>query len=574
MGIKITSAQEAGIGRLTPGAIPEGLARPVPLIRTGVGLDVAQGLTELAGTVVSAQIQAKAKAVKQAGLDRAMLDNSINKIKVSVANLDLAKTKGRLTESLDILKTSDLSVVEYRNAFNKLVETTTKDLNALIPPDLKTEFDTKFLTFRTKVQSNFADFLTKKVNDTLISDADTLLSNLELSSAAIKGFEDETITEANKLIDGLPEDKTVKVARKAKFANAVRTNQIKNRFASGSPEQLLVDLNAKTESGGFAKFKGISSSSRILFKEQARSAIANNRGFSIANDIWDKQGAKDKMDIIDIEKITDAARRKTTNEKSAKVAVARLKERNIIHNQAREAVIKANKAAIWEAFDGGVDSGQILRMPEFIELPAKDRINIENEMIKISDAQNKPDTFALRVKQVERFQELARDPGKLRSADLRAEFRNKSLSESDFNALTIMEDTGSLKSVKSKAAFKILLDSKNDNLFNTDEITNAKVYADHVKQLQDFIIAHPNGDPFKFVRELLKPVEIDAMNWLFDLFASGSPSKDAATRAKAEKIRSLKGKVLDTATAQRFLNEANGNRDEAERNARKAGFNF
>lgn len=568
MAIKIPGAAEVGLGRKTPGAIAEGLARPVPKIRTGVGLEIAQAGVRLAGAVVAEQ------RVEQEKIEKTQREEAVSRAKIANMGFQGAIISG----SKDIIARKDLDIEGKRSELNILLQNVEGDFNKIIPGDLQPQLAVDLARTGFTVRNNFDDALAIQVKDARVADMETALREVETFSSENPGFESDVKRQAHILIDASPESATQKVERKARIDRVVDSNTIKNELVLGDPKVVLERLREKTESGAFANYKGLLSADRTAFTSQAQDAATVNTGFKMANDLWDTQGPKDKFDLVDIEKLTETVRGRATSERAAKAAVTRLRERATLHNQARNATITSHKATIWEAYDKGVKSAGILKMPEFTDLPAPERLAIQNELATISGRMSKAETLTLKADQRDRYDELVGDPALLRATDVSAEFRNRKIDESGRNALQKLKEVGTLQTIQAKEAQALLRGAERNGLYNPDDsVDNSRLYAADVETLQDYIVEHPNADPFVFVEELLKPPESQFIKKLLKVLTFGGPTTrgfKTPRELKAERIGRLTGKALDRAGAQRFLDLANGDPVKARELAREDGFNF
>jgi hypothetical protein len=567
MAIKIPGAAEVGLGRRTPGAIAEGLPRPVREI-PGIGFDIARAGLQFVGAVVSEQ-QIRAEKVDRAARDEA----------VSRANTNIIGLQGSMArESKSILANPDLDVAGRKTAFNKMLAETDGEFRKIVPQELQVKLEPMLKRTSEAVTTAFADAIAGQVKDARVADLETTLREVETFTSENPGFEQEAKKQAHILIDASPEAATIKVERKKKIDRTIDSNTVKNELVLGDPKVVLERLREKTKSGAFANYRGLTSADRTAFTSQAQDAATTNTGFKIANDLWDTQGPKDKFDLIDIEKLTETARGRATSERAAKAAVTRLRERATLHNQARNATITSHEAAIWEAHDNKVKSAGIFKMREFTDLPAPERKAIERELELISERMSKGETLTLKANQRDRYDELVSDPALLRATDISAEFRNRKIDESGRNALQKLKEVGTLQTVQAKEAQALLRDAERNGLYDPDDdVNNSRLFTADVETLKEYIVEHPNADPFAFVEELLKPPESQFIKKLLKVLTFGGPTTrgfKTPREIKAERIRGLTGKTLDRAGAQRFLDLANGDPVKARELAREDGFSF
>ena len=342
MAIRIPGAAEQGLGRKTPGAIAEGTPRPVPKIRTDIGLEIAQGITRLAGAVAGDLIEKQEKA------DRAAHDEMMSTAKIDSLHIQAKVVQG----GKEIAENESYTVEEKQREYSKLLEQVELDFNDKIPEDARDELRPGIASAGINAKIKLDETIAAQVKNQRIASLETSLLEIEDFSFENPGHEADIKKQSHILIDASPESPTQKVKRKANIDNVIDSNAVKNELALGDPEALLADLTKKTEGGSFAKYKGMSPANRTALTKQARDTVSANRGFKIANDLWEKSdGATDKFALIDIEKMTETARKRAGTEEAANAAVTRIRERATLHNQARAARIKSNETTIWQAHD-------------------------------------------------------------------------------------------------------------------------------------------------------------------------------------------------------------------------------
>jgi len=537
MAIKIPGAREVGIGRKTPGAIPAGTPRFVPEIDTGIGLELLQAGLKLAGGVVSAE-RAKAQKLEVKQLEEA-------KSQVGMFTMGL---QGRIaSESSAIARREDLDIAGKQEEYSSMVQKMEGEFTAAVPDALRLEFAERLKRTEVDVKLKFDNALIGQVNDKRIADIETGLFEIENWSAENAGFEASAKKQAHTLIATSPEKATVKADRRRKIDRVIDTNTVKNELVLGNPKIVLERLQAKTESGAYSNYTGLTSADRTAYTKQAREATMTNNGLEIANDVYDKHGPKgDKMALIDIEDMAQKAESRAGTTQAAKAAVTRIRERAILHNQGRTAVIKANQIAVWEAHDNGAKSGEIYKMPEFIELPAPERKAIRDELERIAESRSKAETFASKQKQIDRFDEINDNPAILEDLGvegIRDERRAGKLTETDAEALEDMLGKGTLESEQSSEAYRRLASARDKEFYNSDdEIDNSEQYAAHKARLNTYRRNHPNANPLEFTREMLRPTETRYLMRLLEALSPFGATSKAPAEAKEARIRALEDK--------------------------------
>lgn len=573
MAIKIPG--DTGLGTKTPGVIAEGTPRPVKKIRTDIGLEIAQGVTRLAGVVAGDLIEKQAKA------DKAAHDEMMSGAKIESLNIQAEVVQG----SKDIVANKEYDVERKQQEFSKLLEKAETDFTDRIPEDARDELAPAIASSSINAKLKFDESITAQVNNQRVANMEKSLLEIEDFSFANPGHEADIKANAHILIDASPESATAKVKRKANIDNVIDTNAVRNEIALGDPEVLLKDLNKRTEGGSYAKYKGMSAANRTLYTKQARDAVIVKRGQKIANDLWEgPKGPQDKFDLIDVEDMTETARKRASTEAAAKVAVTRIRERATLHNQARAARITSNQATIWEAHDKGAKSTAIYKMAEFVELPAPQRMEIENTLSRIAEAAIKKDTLALKNKQLEYFDKLSQDAGLLLETDLLADHRERKITDGQYTSLRTMQKEGSLKAEKMKEAHRILIAARDANLFDKKTIENSRQYAATVEKVHEFGAANPEGDPLEFVDGIINPKKESWVMDLLDTFTArnyyyqrfvAEDQEPAQTAPPIERPKVVSGTVLDDEDiARRYINQAGGDRDKARELARQDGYTW
>ena len=547
MAIKIPSAAELGVGRRTPGAIAGGTPRPIPKIRTDIGLEIAQGLTQLAGTVVEIQ------RIKQEKAEKIRHDEAKN----NALKTNMGLKAGIIRGSKEIEAREDLDFEGKDQEQEKLLAGIEGEFRDKIPQEFQSELSVDLRRIAEKDKLDYENTRAVQIKNKRVADAEMLLLEVETFSSEYPGNEKAAKEQARIIIDASPLSATDKVKRKKSIDSVIDLNTVNNELALGDPKALLDNLQEKTEGGAYANYRGLSSANRTKAIKQARDAVSVNRGFQIANDLWDKQGPEDKFDLIDVEDLTETARKRAGTEEAANAAVTRIRERATLHNQARNAKISSNETTIWEAHDNGAKSAAIYKMQEFVELPAENRLAIQKTLSSIAERTSKEETFALKMEQISRFEELNDDSAELRKVDLMAELRAKKITESQYNTLKGVLDKGSLESNQSTEAFNMLKQAKKDMKFNPDDETdNRRQYAAASDKIHDYILTNPNGDPITFADAILNPIELRFRERLSNLWF-GSPGTEAMEARKAQLREELGLRADGTPKGRGFLGVLN-----------------
>ena len=511
MAIKIPSATESGIGRKTPGAIPEGTPKFRPKIRTDMTLEILQAGTQVAGLVVSAQ-QAKQAKIEKVRHEEAKNNALIENIKLG-GEYKIASAAIEAAPGLDIAG-RDIKQEELR------AEIKAKFLK-VIPQEFQSD---SFVGLTRIVQTdkvNYTKAREVQVRDKRVADMEILLKEVETFSSEYPGNEKISKEQARILIDDSTLSATDKVARKHKIENIIDNNAVNNALSLGDPQIVLDSLEEKTESGAWANHKGLSSKQRTEGIEQARDAVQVNNGFKIGNDLWDEEGPTDKFDLIDIEGLTETARKRAGTEEAAKAAVTRVRERAVLHNQARTALIASHEGSIWEARINGANLDEVSNMREFVELPAKNRTTILRDIEAASKRLSKGETRALKLAQIARADELRDNSVELRKLGkdgLLKELANGKITEPSYNSLLKMMRSNSVPALQLVEASKMLSQTKKDLLFDDDPIKNSSIYVEHVNKLNEFVALNPKADPIDFVDSMLNPVK---ESWIKEFLFKG-----------------------------------------------------
>lgn len=279
MAIKIPSAAELGVGRRTPGAIPEGTPRPVPKIRTGVGLEIAQGLTQLAGLAVSGLAAKEAEAARLDEKNRIKIEKATALRQKTEANNITANIFGKITEATDALVNADLNPDIARKTFNQTMEGIRGEFEEQIPRDLQEQYRPQFIKAHTRAKSRFASSVSENVKHIAIAKGAATMDVIAQGVAANPDSRDQAKQSVSTIIDGLPIDADKKVVLKAKKKaeiDSVAVTQLLTERDGGlyrtELDGLIEDLKAKNGDGQFVNFNDLPPASRANYIDQAERA--------------------------------------------------------------------------------------------------------------------------------------------------------------------------------------------------------------------------------------------------------------------------------------------------------------
>ena len=422
------------------------------------------------------------------------------------------------TKSRAIAQDQSLDAEGKQGAHDTLLKETEAAFLKLVPQGQQSHYGRQLAATGINSRKTLDLSIEAGVKDQQIATTNEMLPQIVTHSFENPGLEAEHKARGDALIDNTPIDAEKKVARKQSFHAEVDLNAVNNELALGTdPQDLVERLQEKNKKGAFVNFPDLSPVNRTSSIKTAREKVAASNGLKIGIDIWEKDGPTGKMDLVDIEAMAAKAEKRAGTETGRNAAVTRIREQAALHNQARTALIKSDELAVWEAHDDGAMSTDIYKMPQFVELPSENRIAIQDKLRIISERASKEDTFKLRLDQLDRYEELASNPDKLKEADLAAERRDKSLSVSDVTSLKTMREKGSLPAIQMVEASAILKNARKDGLFADDAVENSKIYAENLQKLQDYMLLHPNANPLDAVEEILEPL---GSTWIRDVLST------------------------------------------------------
>ena len=279
MAIKIPGAAEVGFGRRTPGAIPEGLERPIRKIRTDVGLEVVQAGLQLAGAVVAERRVAQEQAARQAEKDRLKLEKAAIVKRKNEANISMANIFGRMTVVTDELVNADLPPEIARDSFNQEMQTIESSFTKDIPDELQDALRPQLIKAFTRTQSRFSDSVQKNVTNIAIAKSTEAVKAATRSAAANPGERIPIKSMVSKIIDGMPIDAdrkaVLKTRSKAKIDGVAVTQLLTERDGGlyrTELDTLIKDLKAKDADRQFSNFKDLSPEARATYIDQAERA--------------------------------------------------------------------------------------------------------------------------------------------------------------------------------------------------------------------------------------------------------------------------------------------------------------
>lgn len=278
MGIKIPSAAELGLGKRTPGAIPEGTLRPIRDIDTGVGLEIAQAVTRFAGAVVSERRVEAEKIERQAEKDRLKLDKATLLKNKTDSNIAIANLLGNVSAVTDTLADSDMSPEELRTTFNNEMRVAEKTFTDTIDPGLQDQYRPQLIKAFSKAQSKFASKIDKNAKDLAIAKGMETIESIS-QVAASTGELASAKKQLVQIVDDLPIDadkrSVIKAREKAKIDSVAVTQLLTEREGGlyrTELDTLIEDLKAVDADGQFTNFKDLPPESRTAYIDQAERA--------------------------------------------------------------------------------------------------------------------------------------------------------------------------------------------------------------------------------------------------------------------------------------------------------------
>lgn len=271
MAIKIPSAAELGLGTRTPGAIPEGTPVPRRKIDTGVGLDIARGIVQIAGAVVSEE---KAQIEK----DRLKLERADILKRKTDSNISMANLLGNVSAVTDTLANSDMSPEELRTTFNNEMRVAEKAFTETIDPGLQEQYKPQLINAFNRAQSKFATKIDRNAKDFAIAKGIEALDSIS-KTAASTGELGAAKKQVSQIVDALPMDankkSVIKAREKAKIDN-VAVKQLLTERDGGiyrtELDTLIKDLKAKDADGQFTNYKDLPPEARTTYIDQAERA--------------------------------------------------------------------------------------------------------------------------------------------------------------------------------------------------------------------------------------------------------------------------------------------------------------
>jgi len=269
---------------------------------------------------------------------------------------------------------------------------------------------------------------------------------------------------------------------------------------------------------------------------------ADREAARLAQNIWDEQGPREDLDPVNLDVMAKSARDLSKDQKVIDATVTRLKQRGVLHNASVTQRTDANKATLYEAYDGGAGLDQITDMPEYIELPGDEKSALRKKIEGYIKAEARAERAEDRINQQINFGILISSPQALREADIDHMLRNEELSIVGHGALLIAKDP--LKSRQARDAFKLLNFAKTKRLFNSqDDADNLGRWAEYNELLSDYITRHPDGDPVEFANEMMKEVELSYKDRLANVLWFGQPATEAALTQKEERLRQMAAEI-------------------------------
>lgn len=271
MAIKIPSAAELGLGRKTPGAIPEGLQRPVQKI-PGIGFEVAQAVVQGIGLIVGAQQQAQQQ--NQIKLEQAATVRTKNEANISMANIT-----GRMTLVTNEIVNADLPPEIARTSFNTEMREIERSFTKGIPDELQDAFRPQLIKAFTRTQSRFSSSVQKNVTNIAIAKGNDAVGLAVKTAAANPGERIPIKNMVSKIIEGMPIDadkKSLLKARSRAKIDGVAASQLLTERDGGlyrtELDTLIKDLKAKDSEGQFINFKDLPPEARTTYIDQAERA--------------------------------------------------------------------------------------------------------------------------------------------------------------------------------------------------------------------------------------------------------------------------------------------------------------
>lgn len=251
-----------------------------------------------------------------------------------------------------------------------------------------------------------------------------------------------------------------------------KTQQAMSDTHVGVVDRMLANGQDQTAAKYYEVVKSeVHGKDKTEIENKLKVATVEGGGQRNAISIWEKLGPRSDLDPVNLDKLTEEARRLYSDDpRLLKATTDALKERAAVHNASQRERRESGQDAVWRAVEGGASLASIRRMPEYLSLPGHDQVVIKNHII------DRAYTLGQRAKQGDgdlatyyTLSQMASTPSK------QAEFANLNLldyrgklSAAEFRHFADLQ--GSIRKGDVKATDKLLASERVQNQIVNDAI--------------------------------------------------------------------------------------------------------